>query len=915
MALDLGTLTVKLAGSTAGFSKAIEKANESLTTVGITAQNVALGATAAFAGLAAGITVVTRAASEQLAAQRSLAAAFEATGTALDEERFAKFASALQDVTTTGDEAILKLGGLLNTFGANQDQVEALIPGILDLSAATGKSADSISQALGRALGGSSGALSRYGIVLNDAEKSLIKNGNAAERTALLVQKLGKFQGQAAIQAETASGRATQLSNAFGDTLEAIGKIIDEPLAGFFQGITEAVKTVTSVIDNFSPGLRQAVAIAVLGGTAFAGVAATLAGVAAVLPAINAGLPLMAAGLAKSAKAALALGKSLLKVTIFGALVIEAIGAIKLLKESIQDIGGLRARLGIEQVPEEAGVVETAGATIGAIGKLGGAAFSEGLQAVLGPIQKLFNDFGETGVVPATDNLGNLSKQSDELDDVLRKYTKSTDKATEATGKVTEATDDLTLDFSGASDESVGLGTELQKVVGKLQSEDAILAKLIPNLDDMSTELKRVTESAADFDFQKMFGGGEDLTGGFLTGVDPSGGVVELTPQKRVEDAAERVATDLEIAGEIFGSTILAGLEGLAGDIIGAAVSGFEAGGFVGAIVGVFAELITNVKSFSAISETVSNSLGVLLEAVDPLVAAIGPVIDTISGNLTPLFESLGPLFESFGTIFVQLLGPVSDIFLALANILRPLVNAIKQVFDIVSLLLTPLGGLGQVIGAIGIVITALAIIIELAVNVIAFVINFIIDTIGEVIGVFDKDAQKNLAQFRIPVRDFGDIVEEGGASIEEAFNNINKAANEVEFEVLPQAVPTEEIFGDFGGAIEETIPPIEGLGDAAQKATDKLLNVPSGFDVVAARRRASDFGQALAASEMGAPGEREFGRGATNIGTVVVVTDDPEEFLNKLEEMEETRNFIATGSGVEAAAEFSLPEVTGANL
>ena len=48
---------------------------------------------------------------------------------------------------------------------------------------------------------------------------------------------------------------------------------------------------------------------------------------------------------------------------------------------------------------------------------------------------------------------------------------------------------------------------------------------------------------------------------------------------------------------------------------------------------------------------------------------------------------------------------------------------------------------------------------------------------------------------------------------------------------------------------------------------------------------------------------------------TFLISAQDPEEFLDRLEELSEDRNFANSGAGVDDAAEFSLPQTTGQNV
>lgn len=171
-------------------------------------------------------------------------------------------AIALQKVTTFEDDAITSAQGTLAAFGANTDQILELTPIVLDAATAFAKmgseggNLESVSFAVGKALGGNTTALARLGIQLDDATKKQIENGTQAERATIIYGELAKFQGAAEAQALTFWGRLTQLKNVFGDVQEAVGeftlKLVDlggtsttiiEKLDSMRKSILAATKT------------------------------------------------------------------------------------------------------------------------------------------------------------------------------------------------------------------------------------------------------------------------------------------------------------------------------------------------------------------------------------------------------------------------------------------------------------------------------------------------------------------------------------------------------------------------------------------------------------------------------------------------------------------------------------------------
>jgi hypothetical protein len=97
------------------------------------------------------------------------------------------------------------------------EKSQELLSIALDVSAATGKDVEAVSNALGKAYEGNNGALTRLGIGLSAAEIKTL--GLEAS-----IQQLSQtFGGAAATQAETFEGRIARLQVAFDETKETVG--------------------------------------------------------------------------------------------------------------------------------------------------------------------------------------------------------------------------------------------------------------------------------------------------------------------------------------------------------------------------------------------------------------------------------------------------------------------------------------------------------------------------------------------------------------------------------------------------------------------------------------------------------------------------------------------------------------------
>tara|TARA_R110000803_G_scaffold9824_4_gene30624 strand:+ start:3080 stop:5203 length:2124 start_codon:yes stop_codon:yes gene_type:complete len=127
------------------------------------------------------------------------------------------YASSLQSVTSFGDEAIISAQALLAAFIKDEDQLKKATQATVDLAAAKGMDLTAAADLVGKSIGSSTNALSRYGIEIIGAVGSTTRLESATDSIAKL------YGGQAAAQTLTLSGSMRQLSNTFGDFQEAIG--------------------------------------------------------------------------------------------------------------------------------------------------------------------------------------------------------------------------------------------------------------------------------------------------------------------------------------------------------------------------------------------------------------------------------------------------------------------------------------------------------------------------------------------------------------------------------------------------------------------------------------------------------------------------------------------------------------------
>ncbi len=216
------TLTIFLAADTKQLSRALNSANKDLTGFGGTLKNMLgpalIGATAAAGALAVklGVDGVQAAIEDQKAAE-SLAQTLENLGFAHDTAPVEGFIDALQRQTGVADDQLRPAFDRLVRSIGDTAQAQDALKLALDVSAGSGKSLDSVAQALGRAYDGNTTALSRLGAGI---DASILKTG---DMEAITAQLSATFSGQAAVAANTYEGRIKRLGIAADELKEAFG--------------------------------------------------------------------------------------------------------------------------------------------------------------------------------------------------------------------------------------------------------------------------------------------------------------------------------------------------------------------------------------------------------------------------------------------------------------------------------------------------------------------------------------------------------------------------------------------------------------------------------------------------------------------------------------------------------------------
>ena len=201
---------------------------------------------------------------EQEKAETALNAAIAATGRSseISAQAIGDYAASLQKVTVFGDEAIISATALLQQL-ANLDErgLKRVIPSVLDFATAVGVSLETAASLVGKTIGSSTNALTRYGV---EVDMSLSKSDKLAAVISGLEEKFG---GVAEAIGETAFAAKEKLANAFSDLKEAGGQLASLGLKPVREWLTEVIEKMTeaakqtlafkAVVDGTTSGKQQ----------------------------------------------------------------------------------------------------------------------------------------------------------------------------------------------------------------------------------------------------------------------------------------------------------------------------------------------------------------------------------------------------------------------------------------------------------------------------------------------------------------------------------------------------------------------------------------------------------------------------------------------------------------------------------
>lgn len=255
-----GKIEIDTSINTKGFESGIKKAKSSLAELGksSTFKGIA-GIGSAISGVGAAVQLVGNSFKAVSATIKDLSETYKTQAKAetqletaarnnpyLDESsvrQLKKYAGGLQEISTAGDEQLLPMMAQLAASGRTQQEIMDIMAAATDIAASGAMSLESAVRNLNKTYGGLSGELGEAIPQVKALTAEQLKNGDAVKVIAK------QYKGMAE-QTAKATGSAEQLSNAWGNFKENVGKGIESALAPVRRLFTNLLGDINSAISR-----------------------------------------------------------------------------------------------------------------------------------------------------------------------------------------------------------------------------------------------------------------------------------------------------------------------------------------------------------------------------------------------------------------------------------------------------------------------------------------------------------------------------------------------------------------------------------------------------------------------------------------------------------------------------------------
>lgn len=236
--MPAGTVVVRIIGDSASLQKSLKGVRGKLSGLGAVLSGAALASFGRTAVRAFGD-------SERAAAEMANTLKNNAQLAGVSITRFTKLASAIQAKTAADDESVLSGAAVLGNFKLTADQIEDVLPLVVDYARKTGRDVPTAATLIGKAMMGNARALKEVGI-------NFKSTGDAGKDFGSITDALrGKVGGFAESEGKTAAGRMEILKNRFNDLQEVVG----QRLIGAFDVLQGNLSTLAPVIGGVVAGI------------------------------------------------------------------------------------------------------------------------------------------------------------------------------------------------------------------------------------------------------------------------------------------------------------------------------------------------------------------------------------------------------------------------------------------------------------------------------------------------------------------------------------------------------------------------------------------------------------------------------------------------------------------------------------
>ena len=169
----------------------------------------------------------------------------------------AAYCKELSNQTTIGATAQKNGASQLASFQMSADSIKKLMPQLDNLAVAqygvnvTSEQMIQAANMLGKAYSGQTGAMTRAGIVMSDAQAKVIKTGTDAQKASMLVEVLNQNFGDLAKQmAKTDEGPMIRLKNAVNGIKTTIGTSLLPMIATIATYVADKIPAITSAVEK-----------------------------------------------------------------------------------------------------------------------------------------------------------------------------------------------------------------------------------------------------------------------------------------------------------------------------------------------------------------------------------------------------------------------------------------------------------------------------------------------------------------------------------------------------------------------------------------------------------------------------------------------------------------------------------------